>query len=111
MIVDDRKMARVGQLAIDRQQRLDLVRQVVLINLAWPGGQLDEQVHTGLPVAPDKQPVTRMLLGRMPAAIRPEPPDGREPIERGFRAIEINKIKVAGQHRLRRIPLSPETAG
>ena len=33
-----------------------------------------------------------MLLGRMPAAFRPEPPDGREPIEGGFRAIEINKI-------------------
>jgi hypothetical protein len=46
-----------------------------LIDLAGLGGQLDEQVQTGLAVAADIQLVPRMLGGSMPTAIRPEPMD------------------------------------
>jgi hypothetical protein len=93
VIVEDREIARIGQLPVDRRQRLDLVRQVLLIDLARPRGQLHQQVDAGLPVAPD--------------TFRPEPADGREPIERRFRGIDL--FEQAGRHRLGD-PLSPDTA-
>jgi len=93
VILDDGKIRRGRQFAVDGREAVDFVGEIALVDESGPGRQLDQDARQAPFLAPDVEVMPGVFDRAMSPAVGREPLKALELIEGRRRGIDIDRVR------------------